>query len=140
MNEFTIKIEAPELARAITNLASALGILCVTVEEQGANKPASTGSNNNGGEPPRPGSRPTSSASDTALPKHERSASERVERESSSAVTHHTIEEVRAAFSEYAKAKGKDKAKELLLKYGAAKVTELKAEDYDAAIRDIREC
>ena len=138
MNEFTIKIEAPELARAITNLASALGILCVTVEEQGANKPASTGSNNNGGEPPRPGSRPTSSASDTALPKHERSASERVERESSSAVTHHTIEEVRAAFSDYAKARGKDKAKAILAKYGANKVTAINSKDYQAVMQDIR--
>lgn len=121
MNEFTIRIEAPELARAITNLASALGILCVTVEEQGANKPAPTGSAN--------GVQQVSAESKAAS-----------EETKASPAPHHTIEEVRAAFSEYAKSKGKDKAKELLSKYGAAKVTELKAEDYDAAIRDIREC
>lgn len=123
MNEFTIRIEAPELARAITNLASALGILCVTVEEQGTLKPENTAY----GSSEKPGTVSAESG--------ETSVKAKVPPEQE-----HTIEEVRAAFSEYAKSKGKDKAKELLSKYGAAKVTELKAEDYGAAIRDIREC
>ena len=112
MNEFTIRIEAPELARAITNLASALGIYSVTVEEQ----------NNQKSESSVPVSNVKLTQASTETKKSQ-----------------HTIEEVRAAFSEYAKAKGKDKAKALLSKYEAAKVTELKTEDYDAAIRDIRE-
>ena len=116
MNEFIVRIEAPELSRAITNLASALSILCVTAEEQGIKKPVSTGSTNNAEE------RKEAPTETKEQPQPQ-----------------HTIEEVRAAFSEYAKSKGKDKAKELLSRYGAAKVTELKAEDYDAAIRDIRE-
>lgn len=104
MSEFTIRIEAPELAKAITNLAIAL---CATVENSEPEKkkesaPVSTQAPEEAKEPQR------------------------------------TIEEVRAAFSEYAKSKGKDKAKELLSKYGASKVTELKEEDYNAAIRDIR--
>ena len=33
MSEFTIKIEAPELARAITNLAGALSVFGVALEE-----------------------------------------------------------------------------------------------------------
>ena len=113
MNEFTIRIEAPELARAITNLASALGIYSVTVEEQ----------NNQKSESSVPVSNVKLTQASTETKKSQ-----------------HTIEEVRAAVSEHAKAKGKDKAKALLSKYEATKVTELKTEDYDAAIRDIREC
>lgn len=133
MNEFTVRIEAPELAKAITNLASALSILCVTVEEQGTRKPENTApvsSKKPGTVSAESGEKPVAATAEN------RETAVRAEVPTGQK---HTIEEVRAAFSEYARSKGKDKAKELLSKYGAAKVTELKAEDYEAAIRDIKE-
>lgn len=49
----------------------------------------------------------------------------------------YTIEQVRAAFTKYAKTNGKDAAKALLEKHGAAKVTELKPEDYTAVMKEV---
>lgn len=49
----------------------------------------------------------------------------------------YTIEQVRAAFTKYAKTNGKDAAKALLEKHGAAKVTELKPEDYAAVMKEV---
>lgn len=118
MDNFTIRIEAPELARAITNLATSLSILCVAAEKN---------------EIQVPGINASSDKQADAIPEVPAQTKE-------ASVQQPSIEEVRAAFSEYARAKGKDKAKELLSKYGAAKVTELKAEDYGAAIKEIREC
>lgn len=48
----------------------------------------------------------------------------------------YTVEEVRKAFSDMAKEKGKDKAKELLQQFGASKVTELR-KDYYSAIMEL---
>lgn len=45
-----------------------------------------------------------------------------------------TIETVRSAFVQYAKAKGKDQAKAVLAKFNAAKVTELKEDDYNVVM------
>lgn len=50
-----------------------------------------------------------------------------------------TIEEVRSAFANFAKKNGKDAAKEMLKKFNAAKVTELKETDYCAVISAIKE-
>lgn len=52
--------------------------------------------------------------------------------------TTYSIEDVRAAFSDYAKARGKDKAKAILAKYGANKVTAINSKDYQAVMQDIR--
>lgn len=49
----------------------------------------------------------------------------------------YTIEQVRAAFTKYAKTNGKDAAKALLEKHGAAKVTELKPEDYTSVMKEV---
>lgn len=49
----------------------------------------------------------------------------------------YTIEQVRAAFTKYAKQNGKEAAKKLLEKFGAAKVTELKPEDYAAVMKEV---
>ena len=49
----------------------------------------------------------------------------------------YTIEQVRAAFTKYAKTNGKEAAKELLIKYGAGKVTELKESDYAAVMKEV---
>lgn len=49
----------------------------------------------------------------------------------------YTIEQVRAAFTKYAKRDGKEAAKKLLEKFGAGKVTELKPEDYAAVMKEV---
>ncbi len=67
--------------------------------------------------------------------KHETKTAEAPEAEKPT----YTIEDVRAAFSAYAKAKGKDKAKELLAKLGADKVTTLDPSKYGDAMQEIKE-
>lgn len=49
----------------------------------------------------------------------------------------YTIEQVRAAFTKYAKTNGKEAAKKLLEKFGAGKVTELKKTDYAAVMKEV---
>lgn len=49
----------------------------------------------------------------------------------------YAIEQVRAAFTKYAKQNGKEAAKKLLEKFGAGKVTELKKTDYAAIMREV---
>ena len=51
--------------------------------------------------------------------------------------TAYTIEQVRTAFTKYAKQNGKEAAKKLLEKFGAAKITELKPEDYAAVMKAV---
>lgn len=51
----------------------------------------------------------------------------------------YTIEEVRKAFANLAKAKGSAAAKNILTALGAAKVTELPKEAYGEALKKIRE-
>ena len=49
----------------------------------------------------------------------------------------YTTEQVRAAFTKYAKRDGKEAAKKLLEKFGAGKVTELKKTDYAAVMKEV---
>lgn len=49
----------------------------------------------------------------------------------------YTIEQVRAAFTKYAKQNGKEAAKKLLEKFGAGKVTELKKTEYAAIMKEV---
>ena len=49
----------------------------------------------------------------------------------------YTIEQVRAAFTKYARTNGKEAAKKLLEKFGAGKVTELKEGDYAAVMKEV---
>lgn len=49
----------------------------------------------------------------------------------------YTIEQVRAAFTKYAKTNGREAAKKLLEKFGAGKVTELKKTDYAAVMKGV---
>ncbi len=50
-----------------------------------------------------------------------------------------TIEDVRSAFAKFAKANGKDAAKNTLARFGANKVTELKESDYSAVMKALEE-
>lgn len=49
----------------------------------------------------------------------------------------YTIEQVRAAFTKFAKQNGREAAKKLLEKFGAGKVTELKENDYAAVMKEV---
>lgn len=49
----------------------------------------------------------------------------------------YTIEQVRAAFTKYAKQNGKEAAKKMLEKFDAGKVTEIKAGDYAAVMKAV---
>lgn len=105
MSNIVIEIKATEIANAINNLAAAI---------------AGT-SNIKSVEPqPQKVTEPTKAVA----------AAESVEEDN----TRYTIEDVRAAFSTYAKKNGKDKAKEVLAKFSASKVTELNESDYAAII------
>ncbi len=110
MNEILIKIEVPEIAKAINNLAQAIGY--------------------------------KSSGDEPAKDKTEKKPVEDngpVKAESGDTDTEYTIEDVRAAFADYAKTKGKDAAKSILSAFGVTKVTSLKKSDYNSAIKMIQE-
>lgn len=49
----------------------------------------------------------------------------------------YTVEDIRKAFAAYGKAKGKDAAKAVLTRFGAAKVTELDSKHYAAVMEVI---
>lgn len=118
MSTFTIEIKAPELTQAINNLASALA--------NAASLDSRIIVNSNAG---------CKTATETGV-----SAAEKAEdTEALTSAPAYTIEDVRAAFSTYAKSKGKDRAKELLSRYGASKVTALNTADYTAVMKDIEE-
>lgn len=51
----------------------------------------------------------------------------------------YAIEDIRKAFAELAKKKGKDFAKEMLKKFGASKVTELKPDSFEDVMKAIEE-
>lgn len=111
--EITVKIQADELVKAIDKLAGAIdeGISVATTKEKSqkvVDKPKNV-------EPPKP------------EPKEEPKA-EKDEPQ-------YKIEDIRTAFATFAKAKGKDKAKEILSQFNAHKVTELKEDDYNAVMK-----
>lgn len=111
--EIIVKIQADELVKAIDKLAGAIdeGISVATTKE----KPQKVVDKPKNVEPPKP------------EPKEEPKA----EKEE----PQYKIEDIRTAFATFAKAKGKDKAKEILAKFNAHKVTELKEDDYNAVMK-----
>ena len=111
--EITVKIQADELVKAINKLAGAIdeGISVVTTKE----KPQKVVDKPKNVEPPK------------SEPKKEPKA----EKEE----PQYKIEDIRTAFATFAKAKGKAKAKEILAKFNAHKVTELKEDDYNAVMK-----
>lgn len=130
MSTFTIEIKAPELAEAINNLAAAYA------SQRGL---SNLHERPNTAEPYGKAELPKTAAN--AAHEKESSAKEdntSAEEDSANDVAY-TIEDVRAAFSAYAKAKGKEKAKELLAKFGANKVTALDSANYTAVMNYIKE-
>lgn len=116
MMEIQIKIEAPEIAEALNNLAQAITHSnCELTKHEDIKESADNGGKNYQDSSNEPTNKMKSSNADC------------------------TIEDVRAAFADYAKTKGKDAAKSILSQFGVAKVTSLKKSDYGNAIKMIQE-
>lgn len=118
--EITVKIQADELAGAINNLAEALLVdnnnlaLSVGPIEAVKTEPKRIAEGSQKVEDkPKP----------VEPPKAEKDEPQ------------YKIEDIRTAFATFAKAKGKDKAKEILAQFNAHKVTELKEDDYNAVMK-----
>ena len=136
--EITVKIQADELAGAINNLAEALLVdnnnlagsinnLALSVDPIEAVKaePKKVAEEPQKAKPkPEPKEEPQKVVD---KPKEEPKA----EKEE----PQYKIEDIRTAFATFAKAKGKDKAKEILAQFNAHKVTELKEDDYNAVMK-----
>lgn len=124
--EITVNIQADELAGAINNLAEALLVDNNNLAESINNLALSVGpieavKAEPKREPQKVEDKPK------AAPKEEPKA-EKDEPQ-------YKIEDIRTAFATFAKAKGKDKAKEILSQFNAHKVTELKEDDYNAVMK-----
>lgn len=104
--EITVKIQADELAGAINNLAEALLV-------DNNNLALSVG--------------PIEAVKAEPKKVAEEPKAEKEEPQ-------YKIEDIRTAFATFAKAKGKDKAKEILAKFNAHKVTELEENDYNTVM------
>lgn len=118
--EITVKIQADELAGAINNLAEALLVdnnnlaLSVGPIEAVKTEPKRIAEGSQKVEDkPKP----------VEPPKAEKDEPQ------------YKIEDIRTAFATFAKANGKDKAKEILAQFNAHKVTELKEDDYNAVMK-----
>ena len=116
MNGLTITIQAPELAQAINRLAAAL--------ESGSTAKNETTVHTETKQQEATAPQTTVSDEPTA--------------EDDKTETLYRIEDIRAAFADYAKLKGKDKAKEILSRFGATKVTTLKESDYNAVMEMLK--
>ncbi len=141
--EITVKIQADELAGAINNLAEALLVDNNNLAESINNLALSVGPIEAvKAEPKRvaEGSqkvedKPKLVETPKAEPKEEPKAEPKEEPKAEKDEPQYKIEDIRTAFATFAKAKGKDKAKEILAQFNAHKVTELKEDDYNAVMK-----
>ena len=141
--EITVKIQADELAGAINNLAEALLVDNNNLAESINNLALSVGpieavktepkriaeGSQKVEDKPKPVEPPK------AEPKEEPKAEPKEEPKAEKDEPQYKIEDIRTAFATFAKAKGKDKAKEILAQFNAHKVTELKEDDYNAVMK-----
>ena len=141
--EITVKIQADELAGAINNLAEALLVDNNNLAESINNLALSVGpieavktepkriaeGSQKVEDKPKPVEPPK------AEPKEEPKAEPKEEPKAEKDQPQYKIEDIRTAFATFAKAKGKDKAKEILAQFNAHKVTELKEDDYNAVMK-----
>ena len=141
--EITVKIQADELAGAINNLAEALLVDNNNLAESINNLALSVGpieavktepkriaeGSQKVEDKPKPVEPPK------AEPKEEPKAEPKEEPKAEKEEPQYKIEDIRTAFATFAKAKGKDKAKEILAQFNAHKVTELKEDDYNAVMK-----
>lgn len=138
--EITVKIQADELAGAINNLAEALLVDNNNLAESINNLALSVGPIEAVKAEPKKVAEEPQKVEDKpkAEPKEEPQKvvdEPKEEPKAEKKEPQYKIEDIRTAFATFAKAKGKDKAKEILAKFNAHKVTELKEDDYNAVMK-----
>lgn len=133
--EITVKIQADELAGAINNLAEALLVDNNNLAESINNLALSVGPIEAVKTDPKKVARGSQKVEDKPKPVEPPKAEPKEEPKAEKDEPQYKIEDIRTAFATFAKAKGKDKAKEILAQFNAHKVTELKEDDYNAVMK-----
>nr|WP_296077679.1 hypothetical protein [uncultured Ruminococcus sp.] len=136
--EITVKIQADELAGAINNLAEALLVDNNDLAESINNLALSVGPIEAVKAEPKKVAEEPQKAKPKPEPKEEPQKvvdKPKEEPKAEKDEPQYKIEDIRTAFATFAKAKGKDKAKEILSQFNAHKVTELKEDDYNAVMK-----
>jgi hypothetical protein len=133
--EITVKIQADELAGAINNLAKALLVDNNNLAESINNLALSVGPIEAVKTEPKKVARGSQKVEDKPKPVEPPKAEPKEEPKAEKDEPQYKIEDIRTAFATFAKAKGKDKAKEILAQFNAHKVTELKEDDYNAVMK-----
>ncbi len=133
--EITVKIQADELAGAINNLAEALLVNNNNLAESINNLALSVGPIEAVKTEPKKVARGSQKVEDKPKPVEPPKAEPKEEPKAEKDEPQYKIEDIRTAFATFAKAKGKDKAKEILAQFNAHKVTELKEDDYNAVMK-----
>lgn len=132
--EITVKIQADELAGAINNLAEAL-LVDNNLAESINNRALSVGPIGAVKTEPKRIAEGSQKVEDKPKPVEMPKAEPKEEPKAEKDEPQYKIEDIRTAFATFAKAKGKDKAKEILAQFNAHKVTELKEDDYNAVMK-----
>lgn len=133
--EITVKIQADELAGAINNLAEALLVDNNNLAESINNLALSVGPIEAVKTEPKRIAEGSQKVKDKPKPVEPPKAEPKEEPKAEKDEPQYKIEDIRTAFATFAKAKGKDKAKEILAQFSAHKVTELKEDDYNAVMK-----
>lgn len=133
--EITVKIQADELAGAINNLAEALLVDNNNLAESINNLALSVGPIEAVKIEPKRIAEESQKVEDKPKPIEPPKAEPKEEPKAEKDEPQYKIEDIRTAFATFAKAKGKDKAKEILAQFNAHKVTELKEDDYNAVMK-----
>lgn len=133
--EIIVKIQADELAGAINNLAEALLVDNNNLAESINNLALSVGPIEAVKAEPKKVARGSQKVEDKPKPVEPPKAEPKEEPKAEKDEPQYKIEDIRTAFATFAKAKGKDKAKEILAQFNAHKVTELKEDDYNAVMK-----
>lgn len=133
--EITVKIQADELAGAINNLAEALLVDSNNLAESINDLALSVGPIEAVKAEPKKVAEEPQKVEDKPKPVETPKAEPKEEPKVEKDEPQYKIEDIRTAFATFAKAKGKDKAKEILAQFNAHKVTELKEDDYNAVMK-----
>lgn len=133
--EITVRIQANELAGAINNLAEALLVDNNNLAESINNLALSVGPIEAVKTEPKRVAEGSQKVEDKPKPTESPKAEPKEEPKAEKDEPQYKIEDIRTAFATFAKAKGKDKAKEILAQFNAHKVTELKEDDYNAVMK-----
>ncbi len=133
--EITVKIQADELAGAINNLAEALLVDNNNLAESINNLALSVGPIEAVKTEPKRIAEGSQKVEEKPKPVEPPKAEPKEEPKVEKDEPQYKIEDIRTAFATFAKAKGKDKAKEILAQFNAHKVTELKEDDYNAVMK-----